>query len=70
MRSAIKYGGTIYVAAANLENELVERVRADHGAYRERGNVIPGGWWNLLEPVNEAVLDTLRADGYRIEIVE
>lgn len=68
MRYGIKTHGIIYVADVDLRTELVTRVFKEHGQYRERGDLVSGGWWNLLEPVNESVLDLLRADYKVVEV--
>lgn len=66
MRYGIKYGGTIYVGEPEA---VVRRVKADCGEeYICGGYPVPGGWYRLLETVNEEVLHSLRLD-YHIEEV-
>jgi hypothetical protein len=74
MRYAIRTHGIIYITrpdtvGEDLRNELVERVRREYGAFRVCGDVVPGGWWNAVEPVNERVFGILM-DDYPVVVVE
>jgi hypothetical protein len=70
MRYGIKTHGVIYVAPADMRDALVTEVFKRHGQYRDRGELVVGGWWNLVESVNESVLDLLRQDYEVVEIGE